>query len=170
MRDSHTLRGCVDWNTIGTDGLSSSSRHTLRGCVDWNILLLTDMIPEMLSHPSWVCGLKLELTFCISIYCQSHPSWVCGLKLKKFFKSDSVGSHTLRGCVDWNCLIQKYQYIRKVTPFVGVWIETEWRMQEARAYQSHTLRGCVDWNRSDSLSALNRDCHTLRGCVDWNHL
>ena len=35
---------------------------------------------------------------------QSHPSWVCGLKLPKVI-----------GSIQYTC----------VTPFVGVWIETE---------------------------------------------
>ena len=58
---------------------------------------------NMESHPSWVCGLKPE--YCSNYYniYQSHPSWVCGLKL---FRAD------------------KLDYLRVVTPFVGVWIET----------------------------------------------
>ena len=56
------------------------------------------------SHPSWVCGLKLVWIYqSVSIY-KSHPSWVCGLK-------PSEGSYT------W--------LLWSVTPFVGVWIETE---------------------------------------------
>ena len=31
---------------------------------------------------------------------QSHPSWVCGLKLNLFVFLQSSSSHTLRGCVD----------------------------------------------------------------------
>ena len=32
---------------------------------------------------------------------QSHPSWVCGLKLENYTKLVQKGfSHTLRGCVD----------------------------------------------------------------------
>ena len=56
-----------------------------------------------MSHPSWVCGLK---QFCFRLYRWnnwSHPSWVCGLKLF---------------CSDVYC--SSY----RVTPFVGVWIET----------------------------------------------
>ena len=36
FRSGHTLRGCVDWNSMtkGTGG--TIIRHTLRGCVDWN--------------------------------------------------------------------------------------------------------------------------------------
>ena len=56
------------------------------------------------SHPSWVCGLKLYKGKENGEVDESHPSWVCGLKLRQTCK----------------CLI-KY----RVTPFVGVWIETE---------------------------------------------
>ena len=55
------------------------------------------------SHPSWVCGLKPEISHGIHSGTWSHPSWVCGLK-------------------------QLYKVIfcevDAVTPFVGVWIET----------------------------------------------
>ena len=34
-----------------------------------------------MSHPSWVCGLKLIIEATITKELQSHPSWVCGLKL-----------------------------------------------------------------------------------------
>ena len=31
---------------------------------------------------------------------QSHPSWVCGLKLDKMCVHFAYWGHTLRGCVD----------------------------------------------------------------------
>ena len=31
---------------------------------------------------------------------QSHPSWVCGLKLEYPYLSQRALCHTLRGCVD----------------------------------------------------------------------
>ena len=31
---------------------------------------------------------------------QSHPSWVCGLKLQSCCGTNYEGSHILRGCVD----------------------------------------------------------------------
>ena len=31
---------------------------------------------------------------------ESHPSWVCGLKLNSYYRSQEVLCHTLRGCVD----------------------------------------------------------------------
>lgn len=40
---------------------------------------------NMLSHPSWVCGLKQQ-TFAHAATAQgSHPSWVCGMKQKTDF-------------------------------------------------------------------------------------
>ena len=36
---------------------------------------------NMLSHPSWVCGLKLGWYQYLCTIIKSHPSWVCGLKL-----------------------------------------------------------------------------------------
>ena len=69
------------------------------------------------SHNS---GLNL-LIYNMLLDIESHPAWVCGLKRKR--KSCSV--------------------LLKVTPCVGVWIETimpvnPWRLN------CHTLRGCVD--------------------------
>ena len=32
------------------------------------------------SHPSWVCGLKLDGGDLLVVLIESHPSWVCGLK------------------------------------------------------------------------------------------
>ena len=33
-----------------------------------------------MSHPSWVCGLKLQSYALLLPSLSSHPSWVCGLK------------------------------------------------------------------------------------------
>ena len=46
---SHTLRGCVDWNTWTIRAARSVPSHTLRGCVDWNIFILYKWI-EITSH------------------------------------------------------------------------------------------------------------------------
>ena len=64
-------------------------------------LLIYNMLLDIESHPTWVCGLKQR-------YCQelhfpswSHPTWVCGLKrLLLLHQSSSAFRHTLRGCVD----------------------------------------------------------------------
>ena len=52
------------------------------------------------SHPSWVCGLKRERSGEIRRKAESHPSWVCGLKLQFFDTVVVEICHTLRGCVD----------------------------------------------------------------------
>ena len=55
------------------------------------------------SHPAWVCGLKLSNIGNRSKCRGSHPAWVCGLKLRR--RTNSITSE-------------------RVTPCVGVWIET----------------------------------------------
>ena len=65
-------------------------------------LLIYNMLLDIESHPAWVCGLKQPWKACAKKYAKSHPAWVCGLK-----------PHLAR-CT--SC--------RRVTPCVGVWIET----------------------------------------------
>ena len=81
-----------------------------------------EQIPIAMSHPSWVCGLKLLIvenqvrglsvtpfvgvwieTICIALLkclLMSHPSWVCGLKPPSPGEGHRRLCHTLRGCVD----------------------------------------------------------------------
>ena len=87
-------------------------------------LIRSRYVGVLTSHPSWVCGLKLSLLFGCDRESWSHPSWVCGLKQDVISLFVLIGSHTLRGCVDWN----QHQ------------AQPEYRMYR------HTLRGCVDWN------------------------
>ena len=81
--------------------------------------------PHVRSHPSWVCGLKLTGSYGTFHCLVSHPSWVCGLKHKNlvsyFIRFSSHPS--------WVCglklkIVQLIERLTKVTPFVGVWIET----------------------------------------------
>ena len=102
--ESHTLRGCVDWNYPLKNVPSKKWSHTLRGCVDWNQSSAVKRLMMVVSHPSWVCGLK---------------------------PINAAGTHG----------------VKPVTPFVGVWIETNIRASRIRT-TSHTLRGCVDWNNT----------------------
>ena len=143
-----------------------------------------------MSHPAWVCGLKLPIwrrmyhgywvTPCVGVWIEttnlslprvpalSHPAWVCGLKLILSLLMERIKGHTLRGCVDWNltdfkaslendvtpCVgvwIETYLHCyrsehSRVTPCVGVWIETYLHCYRSEHSRSHTLRGCVDWN------------------------
>ena len=99
---------------------------------------------------------------------QSHPSWVCGLKLNECSISFYVFSHTLRGCVDWNHRHGRMYIFPYVTPFVGVWIETSIFVYPFHKLQVTPFVGVwieTPYHRSHPLRQLR---HTLRGCVDWN--
>ena len=97
----------------------------------------------------------------------SHPAWVCGLKLRALLNLTSPFGHTLRGCVDWNRTATSWHTLKTVTPCVGVWIET-WISSGTGSSPGHTLRGCVDWNMPAPVLCQAPRRHTLRGCVDWN--
>ena len=66
-------------------------------------LLIYNMLLDIESHPAWVCGLKLLSRISILVHALSHPAWVCGLK--QIFNVPLVE-------------------LVRVTPCVGVWIET----------------------------------------------
>ena len=66
-------------------------------------LLIYNMLLDIESHPTWVCGLKLVLDLDFQRSLSSHPTWVCGLK--------QTSNPPL-------------PLLRVVTPYVGVWIET----------------------------------------------
>ena len=146
----------------------------------------------MQSHPSWVCGLKLrswKLIYCrLSHTLRGCVDWNCLLVLS----TEVWASHTLRGCVDWNIALLLNLIDNRVTPFVGVWIETvklsisrrmngvtpfvgvwiETAIKDVAYFDElgHTLRGCVDWNFEKVIIADVSKSHTLRGCVDWNNV
>ena len=100
---------------------------------------------NMQSHPSWVCGLKHHRNARWNTDTWSHPSWVCGLKLISLKPATGLyESHP-----SWVCGLKHYQALQEeeviiVTPFVGVWIETEEDLSGRAGGQGHTLRGCVD--------------------------
>ena len=60
----------------------------------------TKLVQKGLSHPSWVCGLKRQKITLFLAFFLSHPSWVCGLKQKTHRMPNLREGHTLRGCVD----------------------------------------------------------------------
>ena len=75
----------------------------------------------------------------------SHPSWVCGLKLLQPYNVKKAHEVTPFVGVWIETLYQQKQAIaEEVTPFVGVWIETWYAEPQHNPYSSHTLRGCVD--------------------------
>ena len=97
------------------------------------------------SHPSWVCGLKQTNRNSSLISILSHPSWVCGLKPHKqevhkllYFVTPFVGVW-----IETDVFVCD-GYRICVTPFVGVWIETLLYPIFVNQWSGHTLRGCVD--------------------------
>ena len=98
-----------------------------------------------MSHPAWVCGLKLLNRALITSYTVSHPAWVCGLKLLLlYFPYNLLFVTPCVGVWIETYITNKYTGKRIVTPCVGVWIETVVNGREYNFNGSHTLRGCVD--------------------------
>ena len=109
----HTLRGCVDWNSIHYTSTSLSHSHTLRGCVDWNYAVPLRLISRALSHPAWVCGLKLISVIIFATGSGSHPAWVCGLKLQQLASEKSeLTSHPA-----WVCGLKQ-----KIQQMLATWV------------------------------------------------
>ena len=125
-------------------GLERKS-HTLRGCVDWNILfaMLAAFVVVTPCVGVWIetCNMASNVSRILS-----HPAWVCGLKQHTLPCNLCIICHTLRGCVDWNPFTTYKTCLLKVTPCVGVWIETPTFTFICKTLLGHTLRGCVDWN------------------------
>ena len=63
-------------------------------------LLIYNMLLDIESHPTWVCGLKHKEAMTEQERKESHPTWVCGLKLTCIQQEGLIIRHTLRGCVD----------------------------------------------------------------------
>ena len=83
-----------------------------------------------MSHPSWVCGLKLKKELKLYSGNASHPSWVCGLKQQNVAGQPSCS---------------------KVTPFVGVWIETTSTLWYTLIVKSHPSWVCGMKQKTDFI-------------------
>ena len=132
-------------------------------------LLIYNMLLDIESHPTWVCGLKLRCgwirTSPFRHTLRGCVDWNSDTAKNYIFQ---VG-HTLRGCVDWNAFyfcINLLQHF--VTPYVGVWIETDILLEDrARQYVTPYVGVWIETlSRPDYPSGSIS--HTLRGCVDWN--
>ena len=94
----------------------------------------------------------------------SHNS---GLNLLIYNMLLDIG-HTLRGCVDWNHLVQVIPMILFVTPYVGVWIETIYEDDSIRSQEVTPYVGVWIETIITCCFIITMQSHTLRGCVDWN--
>ena len=99
---------------------------------------------QVRSHPSWVCGLKLQTAQESYHNQESHPSWVCGLKLHYAVSCDYVDeSHP-----SWVCGLKPYSAL--------------WKYFDS---QSHPSWVC-GLKHNEQLNDMDKKSHTLRGCVD----
>ena len=95
------------------------------------------------SHPSWVCGLKRYMRLMVYSQEKSHPSWVCGLKRPV----TALVRRVRESHPSWVCGLKRdrviHHYIAlRVTPFVGVWIETIYKAKYAKIDVSHPSWVC----------------------------
>ena len=94
------------------------------------------------SHNS---GLNL-LIYNMLLDIESHPTWVCGLK-HSFEPLSYTGYGNVTPYVGvWieTTITSSFAASTIVTPYVGVWIETMEASSYTKAIMCHTLRGCVD--------------------------
>ena len=92
------------------------------------------------SHNS---GLNL-LIYNMLLDIESHPAWVCGLK---------------------RVVISAQLSLLRVTPCVGVWIETLKAAVPSPVVGSHPAWVCGLKRKTELILSISRG-HTLRGCVD----
>ena len=145
MGDSRSLRGSVDWNIdymwdVLENNVAPFVGVWIEICFVKPIHKRDRVAPfvgvwieissycfrgnNIVSLPSWECGLKYCEKEVIDNDWRSLPSWECGLKswsVRRNWKYQH--SRSLRGSVDWNSKeeLQSLGYL--VAPFVGVWIE-----------------------------------------------
>ena len=88
-------------------------------------MVLPILVGNLASHPVWVCGLKLFRATYQDSRNGSHPVWVCGLKQTlRNGNAESLASHPVWVCGLKLNIEQMEDEAIKVTPCMGVWIET----------------------------------------------
>ncbi len=140
------------------------------------------------SHPAWVCGLKLSQMHPTQSTVMSHPAWVCGLKHSTY----APLTRRYRSHPAWVCGLKQYNSehqhnSERVTPCVGVWIETQSLLSLFLQTASHPAWVCGLKQAASVISLYSMMSHpawvcglkhvniivnpisrghTLRGCVD----
>ena len=119
----------------------------------------------MLSHPSWVRGLKLDAATTKRNLNKSHPSWVRGLKhLVSIFMFHYAVAPLVGAWIETVTSVMGV-FSSGVAPLVGAWIETISYTLNVSGQESHP-----SWVRGLKLVLLFLFCmrcsRTPRGCVD----
>ena len=97
----------------------------------------------------------------------SHPAWVCGLKLLcQTFQTSACVTPCVGVWIETRGL-RELTAASVVTPCVGVWIETSILQQRVNLpLLSHPAWVCGLKQVNDSFKQCRNRSHTLRGCVD----
>ena len=129
-------------------------------------LLIYNMLLDIESHPTWVCGLKPALNLQNNPGLSSHPTWVCGLKQA----NRAQGLSSLWSHPTWVCGLKLAQMhptqSTVVTPYVGVWIETPDLLKAVDHCQVTPYVGVWIETSVIGICLPSVLSHTLRGCVD----
>ena len=113
------------------------------------------------SHNS---GLNL-LIYNMLLDIESHPAWVCGLKLLMYARQKQLKVTPCVGVWIETTGLCPGEAAVPVTPCVGVWIETRRRSHPGTCLPSHPAWVC-GLKQQDGCLLVQEACHTLRGCVD----
>ena len=128
-------------------------------------LLIYNMLLDIESHPTWVCGLKHGWFWC-RLCCWVTPYvgvWIETVSLKCVKCKTRVTPYV--GVWIETMSMEVFPGCTIVTPYVGVWIETyQYGFYKARPRSHPTWvcglkHGCVIY-----INCMRS--HTLRGCVD----
>ena len=114
-------------------------------------LLIYNMLLDIESHPTWVCGLKPSELDLWALHCRHTLRGCVDWNPCSPMPWGQPASHTLRGCVDWNGNLT--ESIREYSESHPTWVCGLKLLPEGyrNLPESHTLRGCVDWNPHKAL-------------------
>ena len=97
----------------------------------------------------------------------SHPSWVCGLKQIELIETkEKLKVTPFVGVWIETRTSRKKSLKSSVTPFVGVWIETTAKRLKIDNTPVTPFVGVWIETRQEEDELLSTYSHTLRGCVD----
>ena len=183
--ERHAPHGRVDWNLQMRDFGSAPYRHAPHGRVDWNTSFVS-VFTELCVTPHtgvWIetsvllraflwrkvtphTGVWIETPTILNHLTRylSRPTRACGLKLWQVcFFASSPNSHAPHGRVDWNFTIVTENFVRRVTPHTGVWIETEKKHNKFEENWVTPHTGVWIETRGRRCWRTRRHCHAPHG-------
>ena len=78
-------------------------------------LLIYNMLLDIESHPTWVCGLKHPHVIVFKTIVKSHPTWVCGLKHQwPSIRQYRRWSHPAWEYMDWSIVHSSVKFMEEL--------------------------------------------------------